>query len=158
MNSRTLTVISFLALCAGGCAAYAQDSEAILSPQEGTSAIDAKGIRHSDSGHGHLGRLPPWMQDRVHAVAPFYPRTERAARHEGRGEFRLQLDLNTGLVVKVIVAKSTGFPILDRCAVMALRQWRWKPRRWREITLPVTFVIQRAPLRLEPGAVRLPQS
>jgi TonB family protein len=157
MNPRVFRLVSLLALCAVG-SSYAQDTQTFLSPEEGTSAVDAKGIRHSDSGHGHPGRLAPWMQDRVHAVGPFYPLTERAARHEGRGEFRLRLDLNTGLVVKVTVAKSTGFPILDRCAVMALRQWRWKPGRWREIDLPVTFVVQRAPVRLEPGAVRLPQS
>ena len=158
MNRRAFILIAFLALCDFESVSYAQDSQSILSPAVGTSAIDAKGIRHSDKGRAHPGRLAPWMQDRVHAVGPFYPRTERAARHEGRGEFRLQLDLKTGQVRKVIVVKSTGFPILDRCAVMALRQWRWKPGRWREIELPVTFIVQRPPVRLEPSAVRLPQS
>ena len=157
MNPRAFRLISLLMLCAVGLS-YAQDTQTFLSPEEGTSAIDAKGVRHSDSGHAHPRKLAPWMQDRVHAVGPFYPRTERAARHEGRGEFRLQLDLKTGGVSKVTVTKSTGFPLLDKCAVMALRQWRWKPGRWREIYFPVTFIVQRPPVRLEPGAVRLPQS
>src|SRR6266567_2154298 len=51
--------------------------------------------------------------------------------------------LNTGSVSKVTVIQSTGFPGLDNEAIFALHQWRWKPRRWKEIDIPVTFTFRR---------------
>jgi TonB family protein len=157
MNRRA-TVVSFLVFCAIGSASYAQDSMAAFTPHGDGTAIDAKGVRHRYGVRGRQVTLAPWIRDNLQAVAPVYPRRERAAYNQGTGMFRLQLDLSTGHVRKVVIVKSTGFPLLDKCAVMALRQWRWKPGRWREIELPVRFVIQERPFRLPPGAVRLPQN
>jgi TonB family protein len=53
--------------------------------------------------------------------------------------FQLKLDLKTGLVTKVTVINSTGFPALDTSAVTALRQWRWKAGKWKEIEFAVAF-------------------
>jgi TonB family protein len=68
------------------------------------------------------------------------------------------LDLRTGAVTQVTVIKSTGFIALDRSAVSALRRWHWKPGKWREIYMPVTFTIA-SPLPRPPnGSTRLPRS
>jgi TonB family protein len=53
--------------------------------------------------------------------------------------FRIVLDPKTGLVTRVTVIKTTGFPSLDNSALAALQKWRWKPGRWEEIDMPVSF-------------------
>jgi TonB family protein len=75
----------------------------------------------------------PHGVDRIWSIAPDYPYSERARRHSGSGYFQVTLDTKTGAVTKVAVRNSTGFPTLDNCAVAALRQWRWKPGKWREV-------------------------
>ena len=85
----------------------------------GTGAVDAKGVRHD--GNSYPRKHPPWLDDRVKTVAPDYPYAERARHHQGAGWYRLELDLKTGIVAQVIIAKSTGFSELDQCAVSAFR-------------------------------------
>jgi TonB family protein len=130
----------------------AQASSAYLS-STGTAAVDAKGMRHTSKEYP--ARLPPWMADRVRSVAHDYPRTERAQRHTGVGYFQLTLDLKMGVVTSVGVKKSTGYSTLDNCAVAALRQWRWKPGRWKEIETPVTFRLASTDPHMPPGSVPL---
>jgi TonB family protein len=96
------------------------------------------------------------LEERVKTIAPQYPYGERARHHEGRGYFQLTLDPKTGLVTKVAVIKSTGFPVLDNSATSALRQWKWKRGRWKEIDMPVTFEIREPTVPLPKGAIPLP--
>jgi periplasmic protein TonB len=107
-------------------------------PSVTSAAIDAKGVAHLSTEYGEH---PPWMNDLIHAVTPDYSYGERAMGHGGTGQFRLVLDLKTGAVTNVTVIRSTGFPGLDRAAMAALRKWRWKPGRWKEIGLPYTFIL-----------------
>ncbi|MBV9617952.1 MAG: energy transducer TonB [Verrucomicrobia bacterium] len=103
----------------------------------GTTAVDVKGIRHN--GNDYPQQHPPWLDDRSKAVGPSYPCQERARNHEGSGLFGLMLDLRSGAVSSVRVISSTGFATLDQCALTAFRQWRFRPGKWKEIDLPVTF-------------------
>jgi protein TonB len=65
---------------------------------------------------------------------------EASSRHlAGAGIFVLELDMATGRVKAIAIQKSTGQPLLDECAVKALRQWRAAPGTVRTITLPVIF-------------------
>lgn len=89
-------------------------------------------------------------------LAPDYPLRDRFQRSEGTGIFRLMLDLKTGAVTGVAMVKSTGFVTLDRNAIAAFRRWRWKPGKWKEIEIPITFTMSPSPPRLPPGAVRIP--
>jgi len=107
-------------------------------PSVTSAAIDAKGVAHVSTEYGEH---PPWLNDVVHRVAPDYPYASRAQRNEGTGQFRLILDLKTGAVTNATVITSTGFPGLDRAAMAAFRQWRWKPGKWKEIGLPFTFIL-----------------
>ena len=115
--------------------------------------MDAQGVRHR--GSDYVGRAP-WIVDQIKTVAPQNPYAERKRHHTGSGSFRVTLDLNTGSVVKVTVVKSTGFPALDNSAANSFRRWRWKPGKWKEIELPVTFTrykVRSAATRLEPDSV-----
>lgn len=154
----TLFVISGMLSLVLSSSVHAQKNSASLQAYfqpyiHQTSAVDAKGICHQ--GSDYAGN-PPWLDDRLKSVAPEYPYSERLHRHEGRGIIRLTLDLKTGLVTKAVVIKSTGFSTLDACAIGAFRRWTWKPRKWKEIDMPVTFVMGRSPL--PPGAIPLPRS
>ena len=105
----------------------------------GTYAVDAKGVRH---GYQEYPRhRPPWVQDQIKAFAPVYPYSDRAAHREGHGFFRIMIDPRTGSVVTVTVVKSTGFKTLDDAAVQALGKWYWKPGKWKEVYVPVTFTL-----------------
>jgi TonB family protein len=116
-----------------------------------SAATDAKGVSYL--GTQYPGRNPPWLDDVIHTVEPNYPELDRAVRHHGTGMFRLILDLKTGAVTKVTIIRTTGYGRLDDCAITALRQWRWKPGRWKEIGLPVTFnLTPSAPDRTYSGA------
>src|SRR5947209_9623424 len=131
-------------------------TDAYISPEEGpSSAVDAKGVRHRGSDYPH--RFSPWTLDQIHSVAPTYSYDDRLGRHEGKGLFRLTLDLKSGGVTSISIVKSTGFATLDSSAIASLRQWRWKPGKWRQIEMPVTFVLSRSP-RPPPGSIRLPRS
>jgi TonB family protein len=103
-----------------------------------STAVDAKGVRHR--GTDYVG-LAPWIVDTIRKVAPEYPYSEKALRHTGSGLLRVTLDLNTGSVVRVAVIKTTGFSALDNSAIDALRRWRWKPGKWKEIDIPITFTM-----------------
>lgn len=118
------------------------------SGHNGSSAVDAKGVRHQSTDYAGTS---PWMDDRLKSVVPAYPHSW-VFLHQGEGVFRVSLDLHSGTVTRVSVVKSTGFRELDESAITALSKWRWKPGRWKEIDLPVIFRIG-APLPA--GAVRL---
>ena len=116
-----------------------------------SSAVDAKGVRHYDSDYPK--KVPPWIEDRIKAVFPEYPSYDRLKRHEGTGLFKLSLDLKTGIVSTVSVMRSTGFSTLDDRAIAALRQWRSKPGKWREIQMPVRFSLSQSH---RPGSIPFP--
>ncbi len=104
-----------------------------------SSAVDAKGIRQRPSDYGD--KRAPWMADRIKFVQPGYPVETRARHNQGTGVFRITLDINTGSVTNVVVAKSTGFSILDDSAIRAIRLWRWRPGKWKEVEMPVAFTL-----------------
>src|SRR5215470_8153216 len=108
-----------------------------FSSQWASGAVDAKGGRHQASQYpkGHV----PWIEDEVKTVKPDYSYTERARRMGGFGLYRVTLDLKTGSATKVTVIQSTGVPALDDSAMKALRQWLWKPGKWKEINVPIAF-------------------
>jgi TonB family protein len=128
------------------------DSAAKPSTTPQVSALDIHGIRHYPTG----GQQPTWLTDAVARMGPEYSLYDRIHRHQGSGLFRLIIDPKNGIVGKVVVLKSTGFRTLDYAAIVAFRQWRWKPRIWKEVDFPVTFSMQQRPPRLPPGAIRLP--
>jgi TonB family protein len=147
-----------LALTALLCLApelYAQSSSADWNPQShNTSAIDFKGIRYN--GNAYKG-TPPWIADRIAGPGADYPLEDRRMHHQGAAILRLILDLKTGRVVKVSLLKSTGYATLDRCAIAAFSRWIWRPGKWKEIDVSVTFRMGDASQPPPRGAIRLPR-
>jgi TonB family protein len=120
-------------------------ARAYISPShQKTSAVDAAGVRHHSRDYSGP---PPWEKDRIVTVAPQYPLVERQLRREGEGVATIHIDLNSGYVTNVSMKKSTGHRLLDDATIVALRQWRWKPRRWQEIEIPIRFKMRN---QLEP--------
>ena len=120
------------------------------------TAVDIKGVRHA--AREYRDHRPPWnFADRIKWVAPEYPYPDRQSYHQGSGLFRITIDPNTGAAAHVTVLRSTGYANLNNSAMVALGRWRWKPGRWKEVDMPITFeMVSRPPTRLPPGATRLP--
>jgi TonB family protein len=73
--------------------------------------------------------------------SPEYPQSLRARRLGGGGVFHQHIESETGAVSSVTVKQSTGTVALDRCAITALQQWRYKtPIYFKTVAVPVTFV------------------
>jgi len=87
------------------------------------------------------------MADAIKKRRPDYPYELGAREIAGQvvaprarsGLFRVTLDVRTGSVSKVAMIKSTGAAALDENTMKALRQWQWKPGKWKEIDVPITF-------------------
>jgi hypothetical protein len=99
-----------------------------------SSAVDSNGIRHRSGGRR---KSMVWLDDVASAPVPDYSEADKAQGREGVGLFHLTLDLGTRLVREVTIRKSTGLPTLDSYGVAALRQWRWKPEKWKEVDIPI---------------------
>jgi TonB family protein len=56
-----------------------------------------------------------------------------------RGVVLLDVDYDSGTVVKARMLKSTGSAILDKAAVDAFRKYRVKARTSKRFTVPITF-------------------
>ena len=109
-------------------------------PHDVSSAIDAKGTRYVQRPNTN-GGMPPWIAEMVYRPKPEYPYSERSKHNEGSGLFRVFIDLKTGGVTNIAIVRSTGFPKLDEAAVNAFQRWRWKPGKWKEVEIPVTFTM-----------------
>jgi TonB family protein len=151
MNVRTFALAVTCALAVLSQHASAQAYWAPRGANEQSSAVDSKGVRHYSRKYSGM---PPWANDLIQGYSPPYPVEDRARRHQGIGLFRLRLDLNTGAVSKVEMLKSTGFSTLDGSAITTFRRWRWKPGKWKEIEMPITFHIS-SDQQVPPGAIRL---
>jgi TonB family protein len=79
----------------------------------------------------------PWARDIIKEVRPHLPASERAKHHEGEGLFRVIVDPHSGTVRRVIVLKSSGYPVIDRTIADALQQWRMRPQTWKEFEIYV---------------------
>jgi len=90
--------------------------------------------------------------DVLYKVGPRYPRELRMDRVGGSGRFRMIVNFNTGKVTDVVILQSTGSDALDREAIFALRRWRFKPGKARQVDLPITFANGKEPLVLPPGS------
>jgi protein TonB len=63
----------------------------------------------------------------VNAPRPEYPVEAQLRRERGSGVFLVRAKIKSGRVTQVIVARTTGYKLLDDAAVKALRHWWFKP-------------------------------
>jgi TonB family protein len=76
----------------------------------------------------------------VRAEAPAYPWEARRAHITGRGVVAIEIDAS-GKVVSCRMDPSTGNVELDRAALIAFRQWRFKPGTFPRIKIPIRFTM-----------------
>jgi len=152
MRRNALVIIAVVLAMSLSPMVHAQGA-AYLSGSGRSYAIDAQGKGHNASDYP--GQKPPWMSDLTFVIGPAYPYRARNVGHQGAGLFQLILDLQKGSVVRVQMVQGTGFQSLDDAAIDALRQWRFKPNKWKEVYMPVSFTLGK-PLRA--GAKRIPSN
>ena len=88
-------------------------------------------------------------------VSPRYPHRQQAGRVGGTGVYRMSIDFKTGKVTNVSVVRSTGSDPLDREAIFALRQRRFKPGKLTKADMPISFQAS-GTVDLPPGAKLVP--
>ena len=76
--------------------------------------------------------IPP-VETATFSPFPGYPYEARKWHMTGTGLYLLRVDIKTGKVKRVTVARSTGHGILDRSAIFALERWRFQPGKLRPI-------------------------
>ena len=69
--------------------------------------------------------------------APVLP--AEAHRLSGRGLYEVDVDVARGLANNVRVLQSCGSKILDDAAIAALMKWRFVPRSFYKLTVPIEF-------------------
>jgi protein TonB len=72
---------------------------------------------------------------------PKYPLAARLRGMTGAGAFDVKVDPETGAVIDVSVFRSTGFAILDRSAVTAIKDWKFRPHKVVKVRIPVRFTL-----------------
>lgn len=101
-----------------------------------------KGGRASEEGGGHIVTIAGPVQ--TGNPSPIYPPQAREWGQQGVVVLKVNV-LKTGRVHEVLVMTSSGYPLLDRSAVEAVKRWGFNPARtatdtldsW--VTLPIRF-------------------
>jgi TonB family protein len=70
-----------------------------------------------------------------------YPYEARRQKITGDGIAILTIDPDSGNVIDVTMAKSTGNSFLDNAALAGFKRWRFKPGTASSVTCPVTFTL-----------------
>jgi TonB family protein len=139
MLTRRCSVTVFLTALLSVSVVGQSQTARTVQPRYGWSAVNSSGQRFTQRVFPDRDSL--WEKDATKKVIPKYPYQDRARHHMGRGLFRMEIDLETGAVRKVTMVGSIGYNRLDESAIQALSQWRFRPNSWKEVTLPVEFVM-----------------
>jgi hypothetical protein len=92
-------------------------------------------------------------RDVIRARAPRYPLRARSSDPaswsrdlRGDGLYRLDIDLKTGRVSRVMIIKSAGSAILDRVSSGAFYRWVFTPGKWSAMIIPTTVRVTWVPV------------
>jgi len=107
--------------------------------QQSTGSTADTAAKHESAEPRKVPNRSPWVKDCIYCPIPHYPLDARARRAQGKGYFLVTFNMKTGSVEKIKVQQSTGVGSIDNSAVAALRQWRLKPGKWKEILVPIDF-------------------
>jgi TonB family protein len=103
---------------------------------------------HADFSGGNVREVQSLQDIILTSPAPDYPLSAKRHGIGGGGVFRQNIDPETGIVISVAIKQSTGHALLDRCAVNALRQWKYKAlTKFKTIAIPLTFVPEGSTIR-----------
>lgn len=77
----------------------------------------------------------------IYSPRPEYPHEARRQGVTGRGIFALNIDYDTDFVVSVEIRQTTGHQMLDHAAIATLKKWRFRPRTFYTVVMPLAFTI-----------------
>lgn len=77
----------------------------------------------------------------ISAPRPDYPYEARRNRITGSGVMLMIVHRPSGRVTNVVVAESTGSPVLDHAATSAFHRWRFQPDTVSRVRVPITFTL-----------------
>lgn len=123
--------------------ALASQLAAIGTPVPG----EARGMPGVGSGVAGARKGPRFQLGAPGNPLPEYPERARRRGHEGRVVLAVTVTA-TGEPVSVEVADSSGYPLLDRAALRAVRRWRFHPaagidpRELSQVKVPITFRLE----------------
>lgn len=80
-----------------------------------------------------------WLQSVTDWSLPYYPLQAVQKGLTGSGVAVMKIDAQTGSVTSAAMLKSTGQKILDKAALQAFRQWRFKPGTLTTLQIPIEF-------------------
>jgi periplasmic protein TonB len=75
----------------------------------------------------------------TYAPRPKYPYEARSRHITGRGVCVVEVDPGSGSVTSASMASGSGNPALDKAALSAFRQWRFRPGSVSKVRIPITF-------------------
>jgi len=102
-----------------------------------------KSIPPPSQGTARMKGKPGYFQNQP----PEYPQLAKQMHQEGLVILRVEID-QKGMPVKVEVEQSSGYQLLDRAALKAVRHWRFQPERIgnlpvkSSVTIPVRFRLE----------------
>ncbi|MBO0694643.1 MAG: energy transducer TonB [Verrucomicrobia bacterium] len=119
----------------------------IAMPIDNGYAIDAHGKRQPNS---------LCARDVIWARAPRYPLRAKSSdpaswsrEHRGDGLYRLDINLKTGRVTRVMIIKSAGSTILDKASTAAFYRWVFTPGKWSAMIIPTTVRVTWVPVLIQ---------
>jgi hypothetical protein len=119
----------------------------IAMPINNGYALDAHGKRQPNA---------LCARDVIWARAPRYPLRARSSDPaswsrdlRGDGLYRLDIDLKTGRVSRVLIIKSAGSAILDRASTGAFYRWVFTPGKWSAMIIPTTVRVIWVPVLIQ---------
>lgn len=92
-----------------------------------------------DDGQASL-TLPQYRGNYLHNPKPAYPPLSLELGEQGTAEFRVEVSA-AGEALSVVLAKSSGYPRLDRAAREAVQRWRFLPARRGTQAVAHSFVV-----------------
>lgn len=139
----TMIAITSIAFTARGSEAVPY----IAMPINNGYALDAHGKRQPNA---------LCARDVVWASAPRYPLRARSSDPaswsrdlRGDGLYRLDIDLKTGRVSRVLIIKSAGSAILDRASTGAFYRWVFTPGKWSAMIIPTAVRVIWVPVLIQ---------
>jgi protein TonB len=122
---------------------HSRDSKVHSSPGAATAAGQAGATGHATS-NGQLSSHAHYLSN----PKPDYPEVARQQHQEGMVVVSVEVGTD-GRASDVILARSSGFPLLDTAALQAVRRWRFEPAQVgglpvsSRVDVPVGFSLSR---------------
>ncbi|HEV2805170.1 MAG TPA: energy transducer TonB [Chthoniobacterales bacterium] len=95
-----------------------------------------------NDGHSSALSDEELMRYALTSPAASYPEEAQQKKLTGSGVYELRIN-QAGATTSVAIVKSSGSRVLDTAATTAFRKWRFRPRTFRAVRIPVSWSVNR---------------